>query len=255
MLFADGIYEVVRAYSGRFFALAEHLQRLAVSAEELRLPLPSLAELEQVLQGVLARSSLTDASVYIEVTRGHSGPRAHALPPHPTPTVFAAARSVPRPDPLHVERGAAGVTVPDRRWQMCHVKSIGLVLNALAKQSALDVGAQEALFIRDGELTEGSATNAFAVFHGTVYTHPDGPHILPGITRQVLLELCEREGLAVRLQAVPFSQLHQAAEIFVTGTNSEVLPIVRLDDRTIGSGTPGPVTRRLHAALGRRVSE
>jgi D-alanine transaminase len=249
MLFADGIYEVVRAYGGRFFRLDGHLERLVASAAEIRLPLPPLDDVRAAMDGVLARSGLGDASVYVEITRGHPGPRAHALPAETRPTCFAVARPVPAPAPLHVERGAAGITVPDRRWHMCHVKSVGLLLNSLAKQAALDVGAQEALFIRDGVLTEGSATNAFAVIAGTLWTHPDGPHILSGITRQVVLELAERLGIPVRLEAVPLAALYGADEVFVSGTNSELLPIVSLDGRTVGQGTPGPVTRRLAQAF------
>ncbi len=249
MLFADGIYEVVRAYGGRFFHIEGHLERLVTSAAEIRLPLPSLDELRAAMAGVFERSGLRDASVYVQVTRGHPGPRAHALPVRATPTCFAVARPVPAPDPMHVAHGAAAVTIPDRRWHMCHVKSVGLLLNSLAKQAALDAGAQEALFVRDGVLTEGSATNAFSVTNGTLRTHPDGPHILPGITRQVVLELAERLGISVRQQAVPLADLYAADEVFVSGTNSEVLPIVSVDGRAVGAGHPGPVTRRLAEAF------
>jgi D-alanine transaminase len=253
MLFADGIYEVVRAYRGRLFALEEHLERFVASAAEIRLPLPPLDEIRDAFQGVLERSGLEDASVYLQVTRGHAGPRAHALPAAARPTVFAIARPVPAPDPRHVEEGAAAVTVPDRRWHLCHVKSVGLLLNTLAKQAALDAGAQEALFVRDGVLTEGSATNAFAVFDGVLYTHPEGPHILSGITRQVLLGLCRQLGVPAREEPVPLERLYGADEVFVTGTNSEVLPLVTVDGRRIGTGRPGPVTRRLQEAYWRAV--
>lgn len=253
MLFADGVYEVVRAYDGRLFALEEHLSRLVASADEVRLPLPPLEEIRRAIHGVLQRCGLRDCSVYLEVTRGYTGPRSHAVPLAATPTVFAAARPVPGPDPAHVRNGAVAVTVPDRRWHMCHVKSVGLLLNTLAKQAALDAGAQEALFVRDGVLTEGSATNAFAVLDGVLYTHPDGPHILSGITRQVVLGICAEEGLAVRLEAVPLGRVYAADELFVSGTNSEILPIVAVDGRTIGTGRPGPITRRMQAAFRRKV--
>lgn len=254
MLFADGIYEVVRAYGGRLFELEAHLERMVASAAEIRLPLPSLPELRRALTEVLAASGLRESSVYIQITRGFAGPRSHALPAQPTPTVFAAARPVPHPDPAHVRDGALAITVPDRRWHMCHVKSVGLLLNTLAKQSAIDEGAQEAIFVRDGVVTEGSATNVFAVFGGVVHTHPDGPHILPGITRQVVLELCAAEGLPVREEPFLVSHLYGAAEVFVTGTNSEVLPIRAVDGRPVGAGAVGPVTRRLQASFTRRVS-
>ncbi len=252
-LFADGIYEVVRAYAGRLFELEAHLERLVQSAGEIRLNLPPVDELRAAVRGVLDRSGLADSSIYIQITRGFAGPRAHAVPQGIAPTVFVAARPVPRPDAAHVRDGAAAITVPDRRWHMCHVKSVGLLLNTLAKQAALDAGAQEALFVRDGVVTEGSATNCFAVFGGTVHTHPEGPHILSGITRQVLLALCADEGIPAREQPFLVSAMYGADEVFVTGTNTEVLPIRTVDGRPIGTGEPGPVARRLRAAMERRV--
>lgn len=254
MLFADGIYEVVRAYNGRLFEMEAHLERMVASAAELRLALPTALELAEIVRGVLARSGLTDASVYIQVTRGFAGPRAHALPQGIRPSVFAAARPVPKPDATHLRDGAFGITVPDRRWHMCHVKSVGLLLNTLAKQAAIEAGAQEALFVRDGVITEGSATNAFAVFGEAVHTHPEGPHILSGITRQIICTLCRQEGIPIREEPFLVSRLYRADEVFVSGTNSEVLPLREVDGRTIGEGTPGPVTRRLQGAFTRLVS-
>lgn len=254
MLFADGIYEVVRAYNGRLFESDAHMGRLVASAAEIRLPLPPVEELRRALGDVLAASGLAEASVYVQITRGFAGPRSHALPQHATPTVFVAARPVPKPDPIHLRDGATAITVPDRRWHMCHVKSVGLLLNTLAKQSALEAGAQEAVFIRDGVVTEGSATNVFAVFGGTVHTHPEGPHILPGITRQVALDLCRTEAIPLREEPFLVSRLYAADEVFVTGTNSEVLPVRLIDGRAVGAGGVGPVTRRLQEAFARRVS-
>ncbi len=254
MLFADGIYEVVRAYDGRLFELDGHLQRLVASAQEIQLEVPPAEELQEALRGVLQRSGMRDASIYLQVTRGFAGPRSHGIPRGIRPTVFAAARPVPRPDPRHVAEGAAAITVPDRRWHMCHVKSIGLLLNNLAKQAALDVGAQESLFVRDGMVTEGAATNAFAVFDGEVWTHPEGPLVLSGITRQVVVELALAEGLTVRESPFLASRLSEAQEVFITSTNLEVLPLRTVDGRGVGGGKPGPVTRRLQAAFTRRTS-
>ena len=254
MLFADGIYEVVRAYDGRFFALEGHLQRLVASAQEIQLEVPPVEELQEAIQGVMERSGLHDTSIYLQVTRGFAGARSHGIPHGIRPTVFAAARPVPRPDPRHVAEGATAITVPDRRWHMCHVKSIGLLLNNLAKQAALDAGAQEALFVREGVLTEGAATNAFAVFDGEVWTHPEGHLVLSGITRQVVIELAHAEGLTVREEPYQASRMYGAQEVFVTSTNLEVLPIRAIDGRSIGSGVPGAVTRRLQAAFTRRTS-
>ncbi len=254
MLFADGIYEVVRAYDGRLFALEGHLQRLVASAQEIQLEIPPAAELQEALLGVMERSGLRDTSIYLQVTRGFAGPRSHGVPQGIRPTVFAAARPVPRPDPRHVAEGARAVTVVDNRWHMCHVKSIGLLLNNLAKQAALDVGAQESLFVREGVVTEGAATNTFAVFGGELWTHPEGPLVLSGITRQIVIELAQAEGIAVREEPYLASRMYGAQEVFVTSTNLEVLPIQSVDGRSIGAGVPGPVTRRLQAAFTRRTA-
>jgi D-alanine transaminase len=254
MLFADGIYEVVRAYGGRLFELDAHLERMVASAEEIRLTLPPLEELRRAIEGVLERSGLQDASVYLQVTRGFAGPRSHAIPQGTRPTVFAAARPVPKPDPVHVQEGGRGITVPDLRWKKCHVKSTGLLLNTLAKQAALDAGAQEAIFVRDGVVTEGSATNCFAVFDGILYTHPEGPHILSGITRQVVCRICRRDGIPLREEPFLVSRLYAADEVFVCGTNTEILPLREIDGHVIGSGRPGPLTRRLQQAFAQLVA-
>ncbi len=253
MLFADGIYEVVRAYGGRLFELDAHMERLVASAAEIRLPPPPVQEIRRAVAEVLRLRGLPDASVYIQFTRGFTGPRSHALPQNPTPTLFVAARPVPRPDPTHFRDGATAITVSDRRWHMCHVKSVGLLLNTLAKQEALDAGTQEAVFVRDGVVTEGSATNVFAVFGGAVYTHPEGPHILSGITRQVLVELCRSQGIPLRQEPFLVQRLYAADEVFVSGTNSEVLPIRLVDGHAVGAGGVGPVTRRLQEVFARRV--
>lgn len=253
MLFADGIYEVVRAYGGRLFTPEAHIERLVASAAEIGLRIPPSDELLRAMTGVFARSGLEDSSIYLQITRGFAGPRSHAVPRDVTPTVFAAARPVPRPHPDHVQYGAVAITVPDRRWHMCHVKSVGLLLNTLAKQAAMDAGAQEALFLREGILTEGSATNAFVVRDGQVHTHPEGPHVLSGITRQIVLELCAEGGIPVREELVPCAQVYSADEVFVTGTNTEVLPIRQVDGRTIGNGGRGPLTARLQEFFARRV--
>lgn len=245
-LFADGIYEVVKCYGGRPFRLASHLERLTQSAAAIRLPLPPLDELEQAALALIGSNGLDgrDAVIYIQVTRGPAR-RAHPFPAAPRPTVFLFARSDPGPDPELRARGVRALTVPDRRWSFCHVKTVGLLLNVLAKQQAVEAGCYEAIFVRDGVITEGTASNAFAVFGGTVRTHPEGPHILSGVTRQAVLETAARLGIPVVEEPVPRDRLGDADEVFLTGTLTEVMPVVEVDGRPIGAGRPGPVTRAL----------
>lgn len=247
LLFADGIYEVVRTYGGRVFALEAHLDRLEQSAGTIRLPLPPRHVLREAVLESVRRLGAHEAVVYLEVTRGHAGPRNHALPSNPSPTWFTVARPAePVPEEL-VSSGVDVITVPDRRWHMCHVKSVGLLLNTLARQQALDAGAFEALFVRDGLVTEGSSTNVFAVFDGTLWTHPEGPHILSGVTRATVLAVAKRLGIPTREEAFLVSHLYKADEAFLSGTNTEILAIRSVDGRIIGTGQPGPLTRRIHA--------
>jgi D-alanine transaminase len=254
LLFADGIYEVVRAYGGRVFALDAHLQRLAASAAAIRLPLPPAEELAAAVQGSLDRNGLAkaDATVYIQVTRGPA-PRAHTLPKEPRPTVFMIARPLHPLAPETVAAGVDAITLPDQRWHVCHVKSVGLLLNSLARQQAVEAGAFEAILVRDGVVTEGAATNVFAVFGGEVHTHPVGPRILSGITHDVVLRAAHELGLPLREEGVPVARLYQADEVFISSTNCEVLGVRSIDGRPVGAGRPGPVTRRLLDAFQRIV--
>ncbi len=246
-LFADGVYEVVKFYGGRPFRLRAHLQRLEQSAAAIRLPLPAaLDELERAALELVARNGLAgrDAVLYIQITRGPAR-RSHPFPPAPRPTTFMFARPEQGPDPALRERGVRAITVEDRRWALCHVKTVGLLLNVLAKQQAVEAGCYEGIFVRGGVVTEGTASNAFAVFAGTVHTHPAGPYILSGVTRQAVLEAAVRLGIPVVEEPVSLERLYAADEVFVTGTLTEVMPVVEVDGRVIGTGRPGPVTRAL----------
>lgn len=245
-LFADGVYEVVRAYEGRPFALDEHLARLEQSASAMRLPLPepTRAIRSRVLEA-LARLGEPEATVYLQVTRGFAGPRQHGFPAAPKPTIFLIARRADPPPARLLEEGASLVSVPDRRWQLCHVKSTGLFLNSLARQEALDQGADDALFVRDGAVTECSSANFFAVWGGAIHTHPEGPFILSGVTRRHVIDLARKDGMTVIEAPFSLEEALAADEAFYTGTNSEVTPVCRIDGRPLGSGRPGPVTRRL----------
>ena len=197
---------------------------------------------------LVERNGLNDAIVYLQVTRGYA-PRYHPFPDEITPTMFMTARpAVPQPPEVY-EKGVACVTVEDKRWKMCNVKAIGLLPNVLARQTAKESGALEALLVRDGIVTEGSSSNFFMVVGNRLRTHPEGPYILSGITRQVVLELADR--LRIEVEEVPFTltELRQADEAFLTSTTLEIMPVVSVDGRAIGSGTPGPITKDLAEAF------
>ena len=257
-LFGDGIYEVWRLVEGKLFERTRHQARLEHGVRELRLGAPDEARperLAEIAARLIAENELTtgQGTLYLEITRGVA-PRTHHFPPAGTrPTVYAFARRFVPPEEQRRD-GVAAITAPDVRWSRCDVKTVQLLPNVLASEQAHARGALEALFIRDGVLTEGTHANAFVVIDGVLRTHPLGPHILPGVTRDVVLELARSLGVAVREEPVTVDELARADELFVTGTTTDVTPVVRLDDRPVGSGVPGGVARRLYAALCERLA-
>jgi D-alanine transaminase len=248
-LLADGIYEVIRVYRGRPFCQDAHLERLARSARELRMPEPDLAELAEVIPRLLHLNHLTDATVYIQMSRGAYQPRTHAFPSgNIRPTILVIARAAAAPAALW-ESGARAITVPDQRWARCDIKSTALLPNVLAKQQAVEAGAYEAIFVRDGFAIEGSSANFMAVLDGEIRTYPVCNYILNGVTRHVVLRLARELGIPVREEGIPVTALPRCSEMWVTSTTSEIMPIVELDGRTVGDGRPGPITRSLQAAF------
>jgi len=246
----DGLYEVVRVYAGRLFALDRHLARLKAGAEAIELPLPADAEeLAAIMEEAPRRRGLQDGQVYLQVTRGVAA-RVHHFPPNVTPSLVVYA-SPPRPiDPALYEHGATAIVVPDQRWLRCDIKSINLLPNALAKERARRAGAHEALFDREGTgITEGASSNVFIVRDGTLMTAPPGPFILRGVTRDLVIELARDAGLPVLERFFSRDELLAADEVFLTGTMTEVMPVVRVDGQAIGRGVPGPVSRRVHELL------
>lgn len=256
-LFADGVYEVTPAYRGRFFLMERHRDRLLRGLCELRID-ADVGALGEVHDRLLDENGLRDEEVsyvYVQITRG-AAPRSHAFPREPVPpTVYAFARRFARPTPDVWERGYAAVTVPDRRWARADVKTISLLPNVLAQQAAVEAGVDDAVLVRDGMALEGAHNNFFAVFGRTIVTHPQSNVILPGITRGFVVEMARDMGLQVDERPIQIEELTRADETFFTGTTTEVRPTVRIDERPVGTGVPGPVTRELAAEFRRRTDE
>lgn len=252
-LFGDGTYEVVRVYQGRPFHLDGHLARLSRSLHAIRIRLNDLAFLHEVSRTLIQKNGLesSDASIYIQITRGVAE-RHHRFPRGIPPTVYVNAALAARPEE-QLEAGVSVITAPDRRWGRCDIKSIALLANVLASQEAADQAAYESVFIRGDKLTEGTHTNFCAVFRGTVLTHPADCHILDGITRELVLDLCRDLGIPVQEIPIAADRIHQADEAFVLGTTTEIMPVIQIDGQPVGSGNPGPVTRRLQDAFGRQI--
>jgi D-alanine transaminase len=257
-LFADGVYEGLLARRGRLLFWEEHERRLRHGLSALRLPLPDTSGLRDAAEELLRANDLagTEAAVYLQVSRG-AAPRAHAFPDPPVrPTVYLAVRPHRPHPPERLAAGVAAITVADDRWARCDVKSTALVANVLAKQAACEAGAHEALFVRDGTAIEGSHTNLFVVRRdGVLVTCPVCRHILEGVTRNCVLGLARGMGLPVEEVAMPLAGLGEVAEVFVTGTTTEILAVTTIDGRPVADGRPGPLTRRLREAYLRRVDE
>lgn len=254
-LFADGLYEVIRVYNGRIFALEPHLRRLADGLRALRIGFTGLDQLGPIAERLLDQNGLRsgDATLYIQVTRG-AAPRAHAFPsPDVPPTVYVAARPFTPYPAAYYENGVKAITVPDTRWTRCDIKTVSLVANVLANQQAKEAGAFEALFVRDGVVIEGSHSNLFAVYGDTLVTYPASNYILAGITRSIVLDIAAELGIPVRQGPILADQLFAAGELFLSGTTTEVMPVVQVDGRPIADGRPGPVTQRIQRAFRERI--
>ena len=248
-IFGDGVYEVWRVVNGRLFETAKHLARLQFGLIVLRIALPeqlSLTGVEQIAERLLHESGLAtgEATFYVQVTRG-AAPRAHQFPPAGTaPTLYATVNRLTPPEELRA-RGATAITMPDIRWHRCDIKTIQLLPNVFAKQAAIERGAIDALMIRDGAVTEGSHANVIGVLAGVVRTHPLNHLILPGITRGIVLDMARAAGIPVSEEPIKESEIPHLEELFLAGTTTDVMPIVRVNDRPVGSGTPGPITTRI----------
>jgi len=249
-VFGDGVYEVVRAEDGHLFRLDAHRRRLARSLAAIRIHDVDTEALWDAVRELLPRNGLDDrrAKVYLQITRG-AAPRRHAFPdPSTEPTIYARANAHDPP----LDKWRNGVTVilkPDQRWVRCDIKSLNYLPNVLANQAAQEADAYEALLVRDGFVTEGTHSSVAAVFDGTVTVHPLTNRTLPSITRQVMLELCDDLDRPVDEFPVAVDDLPDADELFLMGTTTGIMPIVQVDDWTVGDGTPGPVAQELLEAF------
>ncbi|MFP7479547.1 D-amino-acid transaminase [Terribacillus saccharophilus] len=242
--FGDGVYEVIRIYQGTFDLLEEHIDRLYRSAEAIRLEVPFSKEaLIASLHQLTDKNNVqTDAKLYLQITRG-SAPREHSFPDVPS-NFYAYIEPSERPVSL-LQQGVRAVLADDIRWDLCYIKSLNLLPNILAKQTAKEKGALEAILHRDGIVTEGSSSNVFIIKDQILYTHPAEKNILHGCVRGRVLALAPKAGLQVEETAFTTDQLLQADEVFITSTTSEIMPVIEIEEKQIGTGKPGDYTRSL----------
>jgi len=239
-LFGDGIYEVIPSYSGSLFHFQEHMERLENSLSSIRLANPhNRAQWLEILTPLL--DSSLDQYIYLQITRGIDSKRDHTFPENVTPTVFAMCSNIV---PLaNLDSGVKAISVDDSRWELCNVKATTLLANILLRQQAVEKGCAEAILVKDGYVTEGAASNIFAVIDGILITPPQGAEILPGITRDVILEIARENNIPYSEDIISLDALKTASEIWLTSSTREIVPVVQLDNETIANGKPGPIWR------------
>jgi D-alanine transaminase len=255
-LFGDAVYEVLPIYASRPFRLREHLDRLNRSLTGIRMSAPlTHADWAQLCQELISRNSARDAYLYLQVTRGAEFGRNHAWPEGLQPTLFAYVTALEPLSPSFLEQGVSAVTGTDTRWARRDIKSTALLANILLKKLSADAGAFETIMIENGELTEGSSTTVHVVADGVIRTPPNGHHILPGTTRDVVAELAARLSVPSESSRVSEAELRAADEIWLAFATRGVLPVTTLDGAPVGAGKPGPLFKRMSAAFANYTRE
>jgi D-alanine transaminase len=255
--FADGVYEVIRVYrnssgTGTAFTLAEHLVRLAKSAAAIRIDVPlPLERLASEVNTLIARSGLVDGMIYLQLTRGVA-PRNHIIAPNTKPTLYFYTRELPPVAAPGTAVGTKLITVTDERWKRCYIKSIALLPNILAKNLAVEQGADEAIFMDGENVTECSASNLCLIHRGTLITAPVGPKVLPGITRDLLLSLAPAIGIPTQERYPTEYECKNADELFITSTTRELSWVSHWNNHQLHTRA-GPLTNKLHHAYQEQV--
>lgn len=242
-LLGDGIYEVIPVFQGRLFRAEQHLQRLQRSLDSIELDL-SVTNIDwQVIFSELLKRNAhlgSDQSIYLQITRG-SAERTHYFPDKISPTIFVQSTPFKPLSYTELCQGSTAITLDDIRWNWCYIKATTLLPNALFAQRAKQAKANEAILLRNGHAIEGTSSNLFIVKNGILRTPPLTPQILPGVTRELVLELSTKHQLSYLETAITEQELRSADEIWLTGSIKEILPIVELDNKPIGAGKVGPL--------------
>jgi len=255
-LYADGVYEVMPVYGGRPFRFEAHCARLTRSLVELRMEDPHTpAAWREIIGALIERNGGGDQYVYWQVTRGAEKGRTHAPLPLVPRTIFAFCAPWPATPAETLQRGLACITAIDTRWSRCDIKSVSLLANVLLRQLAVDAAAAETILLRDGELTDASASAVHVVLGGELRTPPQSHRLLPGTTRSVIEELAGRADLQHRSARVSEAELRGASEIWLSAATREISPVTLLDGRRVGDGRPGPVWRRMYDEFQRYKAE
>lgn len=247
-LLGDGVYEVIPVYNKRTFRAKPHLSRLQRSLNSIKISYKvDIEEWLIILNKLIELNAKNDndLSIYLQITRGTADKRTHSFPKDPKPTVFA--QCTPHASKSHEElaKGGKAITTPDNRWAKPCIKSIALLPNVLATEEAKQAGANEAIYIRDGYATEGASSNLFVVKNNVIATPPVSDHILSGVTRELLIEIMKKNNIPHEERNIPESELYEADEIWMSGSSKEILPIIELNNKPLGTGKVGPVWEKV----------
>jgi len=246
-LFGDGVYEVIPVRAGNARRLPANLARLARSLQQLRIRDPhSSAQWTGIVEQLIGANGGGDLYVYLQVSRGAEYGRNHAPLPEIEPTVFGFCAPLPLPSAQLLEQGVACITASDTRWARCDIKSVALLANVLLRQQASEAGAAEVILLRDGNLSEASASSVEVIIDGEILTPPNSQRLLPGTTRDLIEELADQDGIPRRVTAVSESQLRSADEVWLTAATRGVIAVTTLDGKPVANGRPGPLWRRMH---------
>lgn len=252
-LFGDGVYEVIRCYGGRPWALERHMQRLERSLKEIELNNVDLAQVRRWIHDTYEQSQIPEATVYFHLTRGVA-PRSHVWGDDLAPTFFMTVRAFAARGEGS-EKGIRAISVPDQRWSRCDIKSLNLLPNVLAKQKARSEGCYEAIFVDDHRhIREGTSSAVLCVIGGVLSVHPNTTAVLPSITRQFVFEIAADLKIPLEEKPISLADFYAAEEAFLAGTGDELMGITHLDNRPIGEGKVGKITRRIYQEYRERIS-
>ena len=245
-IFGDGVYEVIPAYGGKALRFEHHMQRLQNSLDAIRINNPlSNQQWQKIIDKLISEKGSEDQYIYMHITRGVAS-RDHRFPDETKPTVFVMNSILNTVDPEILKQGVHAVTLDDIRWQYCNIKAIALLPNILLRQQAVDKGAVEAILIRNGNMTEGAASNVFIVSNGTIKTPPKDQKLLPGITRDLVVELAKTHKMPIEEVAITEKEFLAADEIWLTSSTKEILAVTKINEHQVGNGRPGPVWKDMY---------
>ena len=245
-LFGDGIYEVIPVFGLKPLRVDEHLQRLKNSLSRISLDNPlDDKEWKQIFDQLLEKNPGEDRAIYLQITRGAHPVRDLKIQPEKRPTIFMMVLQVGAVDVNELEKGIETVTIDDFRWHACDIKSISLVANVMLREQATQSGVVDAILVRDGYVTEGTASNLIMVKDGVLYTPPTSQHLLPGITRDLVLELAEANGMTCEVRQISEDELETADEIWLTSSTREIAPVIRLNGQDVADAKAGLVWKKM----------